>query len=228
MQEQGGLQKPYVDTGPLLEKPIAASAGLGWIGKNTLLLHSKQGTFLFLGVIVTTLDFKADTQEKDHCGKCTRCLDVCPTDAFTAPHQLDASRCISYLTIEHRGSIPHEFREAIGDRLYGCDDCLDVCPWNRWAQKTCETRFHFSGFPDLGIMLDWNEDDFQDRFQGTVIARLKLPRWKRNICVVLGNIGTLDDIAVLKKQLRGHDAMVAEHAQWAIERIQIRSQIENE
>lgn len=228
MQEQGGVQKPYVDTGPLLEKPMAASAGLGWIGKSTLLLHRKHGTFLFLGVIVTTLEFDADSKEDDHCGTCTRCLDVCPTDAFPAPYQLHASRCISYLTIEHHGAIPHEFREAIGDRLYGCDDCLDVCPWNRWAQTTRETRFHFTGLPDLREMLDWNENDFKDRFQGTAIARLKLPRWKRNICVVLGNIGTADDIAVLEKQLQASDAMVAEHAQWAIERIQIRSRVENE
>jgi epoxyqueuosine reductase len=212
-----------VDTGPLLEKPIAAEAGLGWMGKNTLLLHRKFGTFLFLGAIVTTLDLEADPVEQDHCGSCTRCLDICPTNAFPAPYKLDATRCISYLTIEHHGSIPLEFREAIGDRIYGCDDCLDVCPWNRWARTTRESRFLFAGLPDLTETLAWDETAFTERFQGTPIKRLKLPRWKRNVCVVLGNIGTLSDIPALKLLAGGEDPMIAEHAMWAIERIQSRN-----
>ncbi|MCZ6674500.1 MAG: tRNA epoxyqueuosine(34) reductase QueG [Verrucomicrobia bacterium] len=223
MQEQGGVQKPYVDTGPLLEKPIAVEAGLGWMGKSTLLLHRKFGTFLFLGAIVTTLDLEADPVEQDHCGSCTRCLDICPTNAFPAPYKLDATRCISYLTIEHHGSIPLEFREAIGDRIYGCDDCLDVCPWNRWARTTRESRFLFAGLPDLTETLAWDETAFTERFQGTPITRLKLPRWKRNVCVVLGNIGTLSDIPALKLLAGGDDPMIAEHAMWAIERIQSRN-----
>ena len=222
MRDQGGDQKPYVDTGPLLEKPIAAEAGLGWMGKSTLLLHRKHGTFLFLGAIVTTLKLDADPIDQDHCGSCTRCLDVCPTNAFPAPYQLDATRCISYLTIEHHGSIPVEFRDAIGDRIYGCDECLDVCPWNRWAQITREIKFHFPGLPDLAETLNWDEATFVDRFQGTPIARLKLPRWKRNVCVVLGNIGTTEDLSALQREADGEDEMIVEHASWAIHKIQSR------
>jgi epoxyqueuosine reductase len=222
MREQGGAQKPYVDTGPVLEKPIAAQAGLGWLGKNTMLLHRKHGTFLFLGTIITSLDLEPDPVEQDHCGSCTRCLDVCPTKAFPAPYQLDASRCISYLTIEHHGSIPMEFREAIGDRIYGCDDCLDVCPWNRWAQTTRESRFLFSGLPDIVVTLDWDEEMFRERFQGTPIMRLKLPRWKRNVCIVLGNSGDSKDLPSLLSLTDGEDEMVAEHARWAIDQIQKR------
>lgn len=224
MREQGGAQKPYVDTGPLLEKPIAVEAGLGWMGKSTLLLHRKFGTFLFLGAIVTTLELDADPVDQDHCGSCTRCLDVCPTNAFPAPYKLDATRCISYLTIEHHGSIPMEFREAMGDRVYGCDDCLDVCPWNRWAHKTREARFLFQGLPDLAETLLWNEAAFIERFQGTPIARLKLPRWKRNVCVVLGNIGMSDDLPTLELLANSDDSMVAEHADWAIGRIHSRKE----
>ncbi|MCB1123336.1 MAG: tRNA epoxyqueuosine(34) reductase QueG [Verrucomicrobiae bacterium] len=223
MREQGGEQKPYVDTGPVLEKPVAAEAGLGWIGKNTLLLHRRFGTFLFIGVVITTLPFNTDPVESDHCGSCTRCLDICPTRAFPAPYQLDASRCISYLTIEHQGSIPVKYREAIGNHLYGCDDCLDVCPWNRWAQVTRERRFLFQGLPDLAETLAWNEDDFREQFQGTPIMRLKLPRWKRNVCVVLGNIGNRADLPFLEPLVQGQDDMIAEHAQWATEQINLRA-----
>jgi len=223
MQEQGGAQKPYVDTGPVLEKPIAAEAGLGWIGKSTLLLHRKYGTFMFLGAVVTTLELEEDPVENDHCGSCTRCLDICPTNAFPAPYQLDATKCISYLTIEHQGSIPMEYREAMGDRIYGCDDCLDVCPWNRWAQKTREARFLFQGLPDLAETLSWDDDAFHERFQGTPIRRLKLPRWKRNVCVVLGNIGITKDIEALRSLVETEDAIVAEHASWAIGKIQSRN-----
>ena len=132
-EEFGSVQRPYVDTGPILEKPIAAAAGLGWQGKSTILVEPKRGTWSFLANIVTTLELTPDEASKDRCGSCTRCVDICPTQAITAPYQLDAQRCISYLTIEHDGPIPIEFRSAIGDRLYGCDECLDVCPWNRWA-----------------------------------------------------------------------------------------------
>ena len=131
-------------------------------------------------------------------------------------------RCISYLTIEHHGPIPLEFREAIGDHMYGCDDCLDVCPWNRWAQTTRETRFHFAGLPDISTILDWDEEDIRERFQGTPIMRLKLPRWKRNACVVLGNIGNGKDLPALIRLAEGDDEMIAEHASWAIGQIQKR------
>ncbi len=228
MRERGGVQKPYVDTGPVLEKPIAVEAGLGWLSKSTLLLHRRFGTWLFLGAVVTTLEFEPDPVDSDHCGSCRRCLDVCPTDAFPAPYQLDASRCISYLTIEHRGSIPVAFREPIGDRVFGCDDCLDVCPWNRWAQTTRETKFLFPGLPDLRETLSWKEADFNRHFRGTPLARLKLPRWKRNVCVVLGNIGTDLDLPALASLAQGTDPMVAEHANWAIEKITSRRVSEKE
>ena len=139
--DYGGDQRPYVDTGPLLEKPIAEAAGIGWQGKSTILIEPKRGTWSFLANIVTTLELPADKQGKDRCGSCTRCIDICPTRAITAPYQLDASKCISYLTIEHDGAIPIQYREAIGDRLYGCDECLDVCPWNKWAVPTEEAKF---------------------------------------------------------------------------------------
>ncbi|MEM9227375.1 MAG: tRNA epoxyqueuosine(34) reductase QueG, partial [Verrucomicrobiota bacterium] len=178
-------QKPYVDTGPVLEKPIAATAGLGWQGKSTIVLNEKQGTWLFLGVIFTTLELEPDTPAQDRCGSCTRCLDACPTQAITAPYQLDARRCISYLTIEHKGSIPLQYRKAIGDRLFGCDECLDVCPWNKWAQRTREAKFAARPYPDLREMLSWDEDAFSAAFAGTPIRRSGHARWLRNVCVVL-------------------------------------------
>ena len=227
MREHGGNQRPYVDTGPVLEKPVAVSAGLGWQAKNTLLINKKHGPYLFLGTIITTLDFEPDPEVKDHCGRCTKCIDVCPTQAITAPYQLDARRCIAYLTIEHDGPIPMEFREPIGNRIFGCDECLDICPWVRWAKETRETKFKARELPDLRDMLLWDEDTFHETFAGTPIRRSKLHRWKRNICVALGNIGTQDDLAALTTVAEGDDAMVAEHATWAMreisERLKVRS-----
>jgi len=219
-EDYGGAQKPYVDTGPLMEKPIAEAAGLGWQGKSTILVEEKRGTWSFLGNIVTTLDLPTGIPGKDRCGTCTRCIDLCPTRAITAPYQLDASRCISYLTIEHDGPIPLEFREAIGDRLYGCDECLDVCPWNKWAVPTEEPRFAPRALPLLREMLEWDEATFTERMRGSPMRRLKPERFKRNICVVLGNVGTAEDLPVLRKIAATADAMVAEHAQWAISRIE--------
>lgn len=224
MREHGGIQKPYVDTGPILEKPIAAQAGLGWQGKSTVLIHSKQGPWLFLGVILTTLELPPDAPQKDHCGKCTACIDVCPTQAITAPYQLDSRRCLSYLTIEHKGSIPEAFREALGNRVYGCDECLEVCPWNRWARTTRELKFLAKDYPDLREMLSWNEEDFDEHFQGTPIKRLKLSRWLRNVCVVLGNIGNKEDLPGLKKLSHREDPLIKEHALWAIDKIKKRCQ----
>jgi epoxyqueuosine reductase len=218
----GGAQRPYVDTGPLLEKSIAAAAGLGWQGKSTILIEPKRGTWSFLANIVTTLDLPADEPVKDRCGSCTRCIDVCPTKAIIAPYQLDASKCISYLTIEHDGAIPLEFREAIGDRLYGCDECLDVCPWNKWATPTQEVKFSMRELPSLREMLAWDEATFTARMQGSPMRRLKLHRFRRNLCVVLGNVGTTKDLPALYFAVETDDAMVAEHAAWAIERIEGR------
>ena len=149
-EEYSGAQRPYVDTGPLLEKPIAAAAGIGWQGKSTILIEPRRGTWSFLGNIVTTLELPADSAGKDRCGRCTRCIDICPTQAIVAPYQMDATKCISYLTIEHDGAIPVEFRKAIGDRLYGCDECLDVCPWNKWAVPTDDDRFAARDLPVWG------------------------------------------------------------------------------
>ncbi|HKK19280.1 MAG TPA: tRNA epoxyqueuosine(34) reductase QueG, partial [Opitutales bacterium] len=218
----GSVQRPYVDTGPLLEKPIAEAAGLGWQGKSTILVEPKRGTWSFLGNIVTSLDLPASEPGKDRCGSCTRCIDICPTHAITAPYQLDARKCISYLTIEHDGAIPVEYREAIGDRLFGCDECLDVCPWNKWAVPTSETKFAPRELPSLGEMLFWDEATFRERMRGSPMRRLKLHRFRRNICVVLGNIGEEEDIADLKRVASEGDKMVKEHAEWAVKQIEAR------
>ena len=215
----GSVQRPYVDTGPLLEKPIAEAAGIGWQGKSTILVEPGHGTWSFLGNIVTTLDLPPSEPGRDRCGTCTRCIDVCPTRAITAPYQLDASKCISYLTIEHDGAIPPEYREAVGDRLFGCDECLDVCPWNKWAVPTEEAKFAPRELPKLREMLAWDEATFREHTRGSPMRRLKLHRLKRNVCVVLGNTGAKEDISALKLLASESDEMVAEHAQWAIRQI---------
>ncbi|WOO39523.1 tRNA epoxyqueuosine(34) reductase QueG [Rubellicoccus peritrichatus] len=222
-EEFGSDQKPYVDTGPVLEKPIAEQAGLGWQGKSTILLNARHGTWLFLANILTTLELEPDTPAKDRCGTCTRCIDACPTDAITAPYKLDARRCIAYLTIEHKGAIPIEFRRGIGDRVYGCDECLDVCPWNRFAKLTREAKFTPMPHPDLIESLELTQEQFDEQFAGTPIRRLGLSRWKRNTCVVLGNVGNTDDLVTLKKMALSDDELVAEHASWAIQEIEERN-----
>lgn len=222
LKGHGGENRPYVDTGPVLEKPIAMSAGLGWQAKSTMILHTRLGTWLFLGEILTTLEFPPDRPQAGHCGKCTACIDVCPTEAITAPYQLDARKCIAYLTIEHKGAIPHEFRKAIGDRLFGCDICLDVCPWNRWAVKTAEADLEARVYPDLRDMLLWDESDFRSHFKGTPIRRLGRARWLRNVAVVLGNIGGGTDLPHLKKLVADPNPLIAEHASWAVEQIRRR------
>jgi len=220
--EYGSAQRPYVDTGPLLENPLAVAAGLGWQGKSTILLNQREGTWLFLGSIVTTLTLPTMSEEPDRCGSCTRCIDACPTQAITAPYQLDARRCIAYLTIEHHGSSPIEFRRAIGDRIFGCDECLDVCPWNRFAKQTREAKFQPLAHPDARASLRLSQEEFDQHFAGTPIRRLGLARWKRNACVVLGNIGNTADSALLKTVAEEGAPMVAEHAQWAINEISLR------
>ena len=222
LREHGGDNRPYVDTGPVLEKPLAAIAGLGWQGKSTILVHPRMGTWLLLGVIATTLELAPDTPSPSRCGSCDRCLRACPTGAITAPWRLDARRCLAYLTIEHKGPIPLEFREALGNRVFGCDDCLDACPWNRWATLTRESRFHARPVPDLRETLAWTDPDFAACFAGTPVKRLGLARWLRNACVVLGNIGTPADLDALRPLLTHPDALVAEHATWAAGRIRQR------
>jgi epoxyqueuosine reductase len=223
----GSKHKAYVDTGPILEKPLAAASGLGWQGKNTLLIHRKYGTWLFLGFIFTSLEFPASLPEADHCGTCTRCIKACPTGAITAPYQLDSRKCIAYLTIEHKGAIPLEYRKAIGNRVYGCDICLEVCPWNRWAQKTKEAQFAPIALPSLTETLEWTETNFKNYFKDSPIKRLKLTRWLRNVCIVLGNTGTQEDLEALERLTHHPDAIVAEQAQWAVEEITTRATLIN-
>ncbi len=212
----GGEHRPFVDTSAVTEKLHAARSTLGWQAKNTMLVSRQFGNWLALGGILTSLELPPDEPEHDRCGSCTRCIDCCPTNAITAPYQLDARRCIAYLTIEHKGSIPHEFREAIGNRLFGCDDCLAICPWNRWAQETREAAFKHHPLPDLREMLYWSDADFRSRFRGTPIFRLKWNRWLRNICVVLGNIGTVEDLPALQHAASLDEPLISEHAKWAI------------
>ena len=215
-------QKPYVDTGPVLEKPIAEAAGLGWQGKSTILVEKERGTWSFLGSIVTTLDLPASKVGKDYCGNCTRCIDCCPTQAIISPYKLDASKCISYLTIEHKGSIPHEYREAVGDRVFGCDECLDVCPWNKWAKITNETQFAVRSLPDLKSILAWREEDFKSNLVASPIKRVKLNGLKRNVALVLGNIGNKNDMPALESLACSNDSVLKEQAEWSIKAIKSR------
>jgi epoxyqueuosine reductase len=225
LSEHGGRQRCYVDTGPILERDFAALAGVGWHGKSTMLVHPKLGTWFFLAEILTTLDLAPDEPMADHCGKCTRCMVACPTGAITAPQKLDARRCISYLTIENKGSIPEEFRIAIGDRIYGCDDCLTACPWNRFAQTSRESSFAAREFVHGWTLRDFlalDDDGFRQLFKKSPIKRIKRRGFLRNVCVALGNIGMDDDLPALEKALHDAEPLIAEHAQWAIDRIRER------
>jgi epoxyqueuosine reductase len=224
LSDLGGTQKCYVDTGPILERDHAAEAGIGWHGKSTMLIDPKLGTWFFLGEILTTLDLPPDAPQESRCGSCQRCIVACPTGAITEPHRLDARRCISYLTIELKGSIPLELRPLIGDRIYGCDDCLAVCPWNRFASISRETVF--AAGPAIGVRLrDYlalDDAKFRDLFRRSPIKRIKRRGFLRNVCVALGNVGDPDDLSALEKAARDPEPLIAEHASWAIEQIQAR------
>lgn len=216
----------YVDTGPILERDLAERSGVGFIGKHTNLISRKFGNWIFLSEILTTVELEPDASEHNHCGSCTRCIQACPTQAITAPFQLDARRCISYLTIEFKGSIPEEWRSAIGDRVYGCDDCLAVCPWNRFAKEASEWR----GFlredlqcPDLHAWLALDDEGFRSRFRGTPLFRAKRARLLRNVCVVLGNIGDASSLPPLSIAACDPDPLISEHASWAIHQIESRA-----
>ena len=225
LQTLGGAQKPYVDTGPVLERDFASDAGLGWNGKSTLQIHPQLGTWFFLAEILTTLDLTPDEPLADHCGKCTRCLTACPTQAITAPRHVDARRCISYLTIEHQGPIPLELRAAIGDRIYGCDACLEACPWNRFAVQSRELAFHArqAVFENrLRDFLALDDAAFRELFAKSPIKRLKRPRFLRNVCVALGNTGSRDDLPALSRAAADPDPLIAEHARWAILKLRER------
>lgn len=223
--EQGGTQRYYVDTGPVLERDFASEAGLGWGGKSTMQIHRQFGTWFFLAELITTLDIQPDTPAKDLCGKCTRCITACPTQAITAPRRMDARRCVSYLTIEHKGSIPEEFRRAMGDRIYGCDDCLTACPWNKFAQISHEATFQaretvFS--QNLRDFLTLTDESFRALFAKSPIKRIKRPAFLRNVCVALGNVGTLDDLQALRCLVDDEHPLISEHANWAVQEIQRR------
>ncbi len=225
LTEMGGEQKLYVDTGPVLERDWASAAGLGWNGKSTVQIHTQLGTWTFLGEILTTLELAPDAPSRDHCGHCTRCIVACPTAAITAPHHVDARRCISYLTIEHKGAIPEEFRRAIGDRIYGCDECLDVCPWNRFAKDSREAAFAARPFVAGWLLREFlalTDEGFRELFRWSPIRRIKRPAFLRNVCVALGNVGDAADLPALEAAAAGAEALVAEHAMWAVNEIRRR------
>ncbi len=215
----------YVDTGPILERDFAQRAGLGFVGKHTNLISRRLGNWIFLAEILTTLELEPDAPEHNHCGKCTRCLTACPTNAITAPFQLDARRCISYLTIELKGSIPIELRPLIGNRIYGCDDCLAACPWNKFAQAgkllSSHARTDLSQ-PDLVALLELDDAGFKTRFRGSPILRTKRRGFLRNVCVALGNTGTAADLPALVATSSDPDPLIREHADWAIDQIRQR------
>jgi epoxyqueuosine reductase len=215
----------YVDTGPLLERDLAQRAGLGFIGKHTNLISRKLGNWLFLAEIITTLKLEPDAPEKNRCGSCTRCLAACPTQAITAPFQLDARLCISYLTIELKGSIPLKLRPAIGNRIYGCDDCLAVCPWNKFAREGRMMKEHARADleqPDLLELLALDDTGFKRRFAGTPVLRTKRRGLLRNVCVALGNIGGAESRPALERASADPEPLIAEHARWALEQIHSR------
>ena len=215
----------YVDTGPLLERDLAQRAGLGFVGKHTNLISRRLGNWIFLSEIITTLALDPDPPEKNRCGSCTRCLEACPTNAIMAPFQLDARRCISYLTIELKGAIPEALRPAIGNRIYGCDDCLAACPWNRFAQQGRTMHAHARpdvAEPNLLELLALDEASFRTRFAGTPILRTKRRGLLRNVCVALGNVGDERALPSLEKAAADPEPLIREHAQWAIRQIQAR------
>ncbi len=213
--------RAFVDSAPVLEKALAEKAGLGWIGKHSNLINRKAGSWFFLGEIYTDLPLPTDTPATTHCGACVACLDICPTQAIVAPYQVDARRCISYLTIELHGSIPVEFRSLIGNRIYGCDDCQLVCPWNRFAKLTGEQDFsprHRLNTQQLLDIFGWTEEAFLMKTEGSAIRRIGYHRWLRNIAVALGNAPTSEPvIAALKLRLAYDSEMVREHVLWALD-----------
>jgi len=215
----GSAVKVFVDTAPLMEKPLAEAAGIGWQGKHTNLVSRDFGSWLFLGAILTEVPLEPDTSEADHCGNCRACLDICPTDAFPAPYRLDARRCISYLTIEHKGPIPHEFRKAMGNRIYGCDDCLAVCPWNKFARPTREVKLAARedlAAPPLAELAELDDAAFRKRFSGSPIKRIGRDRFLRNVLVAIGNSGEASLASAAESHLDDPAPLVRGAAVWAV------------
>jgi epoxyqueuosine reductase len=211
--------KVFIDTAPVLEKPLAQAAGVGWQGKHTNLVSRDFGSWLFLGSVFTTLEIEPDPSDSDHCGQCHACLDICPTQAFPAPYQLDARRCISYLTIEHKGHIPREFRAAIGNRIYGCDDCLAVCPWNKFARVAHETGFQAREAlrrPRLADLARLDDTGFRTLFRGSAVKRTGRDRFVRNVVIAIGNSGDRELAGVVEELLDDASPLVRAMAVWAL------------
>ena len=214
--------KLFVDTAPVMEKPLAAATGLGWQGKHTNLVSRQFGSWLFLGEVLTSLDLAPDAAEDDHCGECRRCLDVCPTNAFPAPYRIDARRCISYLTIEHKGHIPRDLRPAIGNRIYGCDDCLAVCPWNKFATPTATSDFRGRdalAAPALAELAGLNDAGFRAFFSGSPIKRIGRDRFVRNVLIAIGNSGDAALAGLARRLLDDASPLVRAMAVWALSRL---------
>lgn len=212
----------YVDTGPLVERVYAKYAGIGWQGKNTCIINQQIGSWLFLGVILTSLELEPDLPATDRCGTCTACLDACPTNAFVGPYQLDATKCISYLTIEKRGEIPEVLRDGIGRHVFGCDICQDVCPWNRRAPATSMPEFQPRERlvnPALDWLAEMSVEEFRERFRGSPIKRTKFSGIRRNVAIAMGNSGDERFVPHLERMAADEDQVVAEHAQWALEKL---------
>ncbi|WP_438955863.1 tRNA epoxyqueuosine(34) reductase QueG [Cognatiyoonia sp.] len=222
-QRPGAEIKVFVDTAPVMEKPLAQAAGLGWQGKHTNLLSRDLGNWFFLGAIFTTVELEPDAPEAEHCGSCRACLDICPTDAFPAPFQLDARRCISYLTIEHKGPIDQALRKGLGNRIYGCDDCLAVCPWNKFAKAGRDAKLvarEDLRAPDLLELAALDDAAFRRFFSGSPIKRIGRDRFVRNVAYALGNSGLAQAGPVLQRLMDDPDPAVAEGARWALEQLE--------
>jgi epoxyqueuosine reductase len=214
--------KIFVDTAPVMEKPLAARAGLGWQGKHTNLVSREFGSWLFIGAIFTTAEIAADAPEEDYCGACRRCLDICPTHAFTAPYQIDARACISYLTIEHKGHIAQRFREAMGNRIFGCDDCLAICPWNKFAQDAREAKLAArasSRNPPLAELLLLDDAAFRARYRGTPVKRTGRDRFMRNVLIAAGNSDDTALVPLVEARLGDASPLVRAMAVWALSRL---------
>ena len=219
-------QRPFVDSAPVLERGFAQQAGLGWIGKNTMLINSTAGSWFFLGEILTDLPLHIDQpHEEQHCGSCTACLEACPTNAFSEEHVLDARKCISYLTIESRDSIPIELREAMGNRVFGCDDCQIVCPWNKFSEPSSELDFKPRNRLDKASLLElflWTEEEFDEKTRGSPIRRIGYECWLRNLAIGLGNSAGGDEVIKALKGKQHHSPLVNEHVQWALKKLGVQ------
>jgi epoxyqueuosine reductase len=222
--QAGADVKVFVDTAPVMEKSLAEAAGLGWQGKHSNVVSQEHGSWLFLGAIYTTAVLAPSSPGADRCGSCRACQDICPTDAFPAPYQVDARRCISYLTIEHKGSIPIEFRSLIGNHIYGCDDCLSVCPWNKFAKSAAANKAFLPraelAAPRIGDLLMLDDGAFRTLFAGSPVKRIGRDRFVRNVAIAAGNSGDASLVPLLTALLTDHDAAVSETARWAIERLE--------